>query len=543
VSVSLRTSYVGRWQSLADGAAAAHELTYAQVIARRAEQSPDHEVIVDPSGRWTMARFATEMMQAARAAIAAGVRPGDRVAVWAPNTARWLVAAMGASAAGAVLVPMNTRYKGIEAFDAVSRVRPRLIFAPGLFLGTDYPAILREAAKGRLETQIVVLDGPAEAPDLSWEAFLSAGETVPEAEAVAVRDGLSAATPSDIILTSGTTGHPKGVVTHHDQNVLAFMRHIEHLGLADGERICVTLPFFHNFGLKAGFLVAVLLGGAIVCEPVFDTSRVAQVIARERISYLPGTPTVFSSLLDDPSRAAHDLSSLNKCFVAGSMLSTELIARIKDELRIDVFTGYGLSEITGAVSLTPAGDSPELISEWAGSLVEGVEVRVVDEMGNEVPNGTPGEILARGDTIMAGYLDDVAATAEAIDADGWLHTGDIGALSEQRYIKVLDRKKDMFIVGGFNVYPAEIEHLLSSHPAIAQVAVVGMPDARLGEVAAAFVVLADGQSATEAELIAWARLNMANTKVPRRVLLTELLPTNASMKVTKAVLRALIKEA
>jgi acyl-CoA synthetase (AMP-forming)/AMP-acid ligase II len=329
-----------------------------------------------------------------------------------------------------------------------------------------------------LGTRIVVLDGDAEAPDLTWEEFTAGGETVPTARAGAVRDSISPQAPSDIILTSGTTGHPKGVITRHDQNVLALIRYIEHLGLVDGERAYVTLPFFHNFGLKAGF-------------------------------------------------------------VAGSMLSVELVARIKNELGSEVFTGYGLSEIAGAVTLTPSGGAPERVTEWAGSVVEGVEVRIIDGSGRDVPHGTEGEILARSDCVMTGYLDDQPATAAAIDAGGWLHTGNIGALDGEGYIKILDRKKDMFIAGGFNVYPAEIEQLLLRHPAIKQVAVVGMPDGRLGEVGAAFVVLAPGESATPDELTGWARLNMSNFKVPRKVTIMDALPMNTSFKVLKGELRKL----
>jgi acyl-CoA synthetase (AMP-forming)/AMP-acid ligase II len=528
-----------RWASLGNGTPAPHELTYPQLIARRAAQLADRELVVDSSVRYTFGQFEHEMMRAARAAIAAGVVPGDRVAIWAPNSVRWLVAAMGASAAGAVLVPMNTRFKGLEAADAVDRVAPRLLFTVRSFLGTDYPAMLRAAVTRPLGTRIVVLDAGAEAPDLTWEEFTAGGEAVPPARAGAVRDSISAQAPSDIILTSGTTGHPKGVITRHDQNVLALIRYIEHLGLVDGERAYVTLPFFHNFGLKAGFVVSVMLGGACVCDAVFDTSRLARFIEQERISYLPGTPTVFSSLLDDPARTSYDLSSLERCFVAGSMLSVELVARIKKELGSEVFTGYGLSEIAGAVTLTPSGGAPERVTEWAGSVVEGVEVRVIDGSGRDVPHGTEGEILARGDCVMTGYLDDQPATAMAIDAEGWLHTGDIGALDGEGYIKILDRKKDMFIAGGFNVYPAEIEQLLLRHPAIKQVAVVGMPDGRLGEVGAAFVVLAPGESATPDELTGWARLNMSNFKVPRKVTIMDALPMNTSFKVLKGELRKL----
>jgi HIP---CoA ligase len=513
------------------------QVTYPRLIARSAIESPDHELIVDNEERFTFGQFEAEMMRSARAAIAAGVRPGDRIVVWAPNSARWLVAAMGSSAAGAVTVPMNTRFKGVEAVAALNRVRPRLLFTTRDFLGTDYPAILRAAADGPLAVQIVALDQAADNRDLNWDQFLAAGEAVPPEEAVATRDSIPADWPSDIILTSGTTGEPKGVVTTHEQNVLAWTRYVRHLKLADGERTNATLPFFHNFGLKAEFLISVLLGGACICDTTFDPARLARAIERERISYLPGTPTMFASLLDVRAREGFSLQSLRRCLVAGAMVPVELVARIKQELGIEVFTGYGLSEVAGAVSLTPPGATPERVAEWAGSIVEGIEVRVVDDAGADLPNGDPGEILVRSDCAMVGYLDDTAATRATVDGAGWLHTGDIGVVDDEGYVKIVDRKKEMFIVGGFNAYPAEIEQLLLRQGSIAQVAVVAMPDERLGEVGVAFVVPSPGAALDAEEIQTWARENMSNYKVPRKVFVVGSLPMNASLKVIKGELR------
>jgi acyl-CoA synthetase (AMP-forming)/AMP-acid ligase II len=512
-------------------------VTYPQLIARNAVKFRDRELVVDSTERFTFGQFEAAMTRSARAAIAAGVRPGDRVVLWAPNSARWLVAAMGSSAAGAVIVPMNTRFKGVEAVAALNRVRPRLLFTTRDFLGTDYPAILRAAADGPLTVQIVVLDAAADDGDLDWDQFLAAGEAVPPEEAIATRDSIPADSPSDIILTSGTTGEPKGVVTAHAQNVLAWTRYVRHLKLADGERTNATLPFFHNFGLKAGFLISVLLGGACICDATFDPGRLARTIEQERVSYLPGTPTMFAALLDIRAREGSGLQSLRRCLVAGAMVPVELVARIKQELGIEVFTGYGLSEVAGGVSLTPPGATPERVAEWAGSIVEGIEIRVVDEDGADLPNGEPGEILVRSDCTMVGYLHDTAATKATVDGAGWLHTGDIGVVDDEEYVKIVDRKKEMFIVGGFNAYPAEIEGLLLGQGSIARVAVVAMPDERLGEVGVAFVVPSPGAALDAEDVRTWARENMSNYKVPRKVFVVDTLPLNASLKVVKGELR------
>jgi len=518
----------------------AWDVTFAQLVARQARAFAESDLVVEGTNRLSFAEFEAQMMRVARAIMALGVTPGERVAVWAPNSANWLVAALGASAAGAAIMPMNSRFKGVEAADVVERARPRVVFTTRHFLDNDCPKMLREASSGDLAPRIIVLDGPAHEDDLSLDQFLALAETVSLDSAIERRDSISSDAVSDIILTSGTTGSPKGVMTSHRSNVLAWLRYINHLGLRSGERINVTLPFFHNFGLKAGFLNAVLLGGACVCDATFDPVRLARLVEVERISFLPGTPTLFSGLLDSPARGDHDLSSLRICLVAGSLVPVELVHRMQAELCEQVIVGYGLSEMCAAISLTPRGASAERVAEWAGQVVEGVEVRVVDDSGADLPPGEPGEILARSDVLMIGYMDNPKATADAIDSAGWLHTGDIGVVDEERYVRITDRMKDMFIVGGFNAYPAEIERLLLHHPAISQVAVIGVPDARLGEVGAAFAVLKPGACDTSAEIVEWARENMSNYKAPRRVIIIDHLPMNASLKVLRHELRALL---
>jgi acyl-CoA synthetase (AMP-forming)/AMP-acid ligase II len=270
---------------------------------------------------------------------------------------------------------------------------------------------------------------------------------------------------------------------------------------------------------------------------VFDVTSTMVRVAEQRVTVLPGAPTLYQMLLDAPERSAHDLSSLRLAVTGAATVPVELVRRMRTELPFrTIITGYGLTEATGSVTMCREDDDAETIATTAGRAVPDIELRVVDESGAEVPPGQHGEVVTRGYHVMRGYLDDPVATAEAIDGDGWLHTGDIGVLDERGYLRIVDRMKDMFIVGGFNAYPAEIEGVLVHHPGVSQAAVVGVPDARLGQVGMAFVVPREGAVLEEDELVAWCRAEMANYKVPRRWSVVESLPLTASGKVLKTEL-------
>jgi acyl-CoA synthetase (AMP-forming)/AMP-acid ligase II len=281
-----------------------------------------------------------------------------------------------------------------------------------------------------------------------------------------------------------------------------------------------------------------MVGATVFPQAVFDVDALLARVVRERITVLPGAPSLYQSILAHPNLAAFDLSSLRLAVTGAAVIPVELVERMRRELAFEtVLTGYGLTEATGVSALCRVGDDAETVATTSGRAIPGVSMRAVDGEGRDVPPGEPGEILIAGYGVTRGYLDDPAATAAAIDADGWLHTGDVGVLDARGYVRITDRTKDMFIVGGFNTYPAEIERVLQRHPAIAQAAVVGAPDARLGEVAAAFVVLRAGASLEADALIAWSRERMANYKVPRSVVVVEALPMNATGKVLKHKLR------
>ena len=304
------------------------------------------------------------------------------------------------------------------------------------------------------------------------------------------------------------------------------------------ERFLIISPFFHAFGFNGGIVPCLLYGTTIVPCAVFDLDQVLQSIAQEKINIMPGPPAIFQSLLNHARLEDYDLSSLRRCVTGAATIPVEMVIQMRQRLGFEVvITAFGMTETTGIATACRAEDDAETIATTSGRAIPGVEVRIVDDEGHELPSGEAGEIVVRGYTNMLGYLGDPEQTAETIDADGWLHTGDIGVMNERGYIDITDRKKDMFIVGGFNAYPAEIERMMIEHPDIGQVSVIGIADERLGEVGAAFVVVAPGSRIAPDEVIAWCRERMANYKVPRQVWMVEALPLNASNKVLKIELR------
>jgi acyl-CoA synthetase (AMP-forming)/AMP-acid ligase II len=514
----------------------AAERTLPRMLAAAVARYGRRPAIEDGDVRLTFEEVAAAGARAARAFLAEGIAPGDRVAIWAPNVAEWVIAAIGAQSVGAVLVPISTRNKGAETAYVLSRSGARMLCTIAGFLDTDYVGMLAGHDLPALE-RIVMLRG--DAPEAQrWSDFLAGAEHVSESAVRARADAVSPDDIADMLFTSGTTGRPKGVLSAHGQNLRAFEVWSGWVGIREGDRYLVVSPFFHSFGYKAGWLSALMRGATIYPHPVFDAETVLQRIERERITVLPGPPTIYQSLLGSPNWRNYDLSSLRLAVTGAAAVPVELVHQMHDELGFEtVLTAYGLTESTGVVSICEPGDDAETIATTSGKAIPGTEVRCVDKDGKEVPRGEPGEIWVRGYNVMRGYYDAEEQTREAIDANGWLHTGDVGVMDERGYLRITDRIKDMFIVGGFNCYPAEIENLMFEHEGIAQVAVIGIPDARLGEVGMAFVVPAPGHSLSAEALTAWCREQMANYKVPRRIAIVSTLPLNASGKVDKLDLR------
>ena len=479
--------------------------------------------------------------QAARAFLAAGIKKGDRVAIWAPNISEWIVATLGLETIGGVLVPLNTRMKGSEAADIINRSGARMLLTVAEFAASPstvirYPEMLADVSLPDLEAT-VLMRGESTGMQ-AWQDFLNQGDKVELGEAEIAAAAVEADDIMDMLFTSGTTGKPKGVMCAHAQNIRVVATWADTVGLTTDDNYLIINPFFHSFGYKAGWLAAIIKGSTIFPVLSFDLDSVLAQIAEDKISMLPGPPTIYQSILAHPKRDQYDLSSLRLAVTGAAAVPVELVKKMRSELGFKtVVTAYGLTESCGFVAICRPEDDAEIIATTSGRAMDGVEVKCVDSNGNEVPRGEAGEIWVRGYNVMKGYFDNEAATKESITDDGWLKTGDVGTMDDNGYLKITDRIKDMYISGGFNVYPAEIENALSSIDGVVQSAVVGVPDERMGEVGKAFIVKKAGSALTEDEVSSFCKNNLANYKVPRFVEFVDAMPVNAAGKILKTELR------
>lgn len=521
--------------------------TLPEMVRNSATRFASQCAINDGDIQITYRALPEQAEQVASALANMGVTAGDRVGIWAPNMAEWILAACGVHMAGGVVVPVNTRMKGMEAADLLERSQAKVLFSMGEFLGCYYPDMLKDCCPATLEKVVVLRDAPrnnhSNIKEISWDEFLLQASDDNRNDIHTREAALTADSTSDMMFTSGTTGKPKGVLSAHGATIRAFDEWARVVGLNAGDNYLIINPFFHSFGYKAGWIAALLRGATIVPHQVFDAGVVLQRIQDEKITFLPGPPTLFHSMLDHEDLGKFDISSLTSTVTGAASVPPVLIKRMRNELGFDnVTTAYGLTECGGVATICDPSDDVETVAHYCGKALPGTELRVVDGNGNDMPAGEAGEVVLRGYHVMKGYYDNDKATAETIDADGWLHTGDVGVLNERGYLKITDRLKDMFIVGGFNCYPAEIEHLLSEHPAVAQVAVLGVPDERMGEVGCACIIPKAGATFDAAELKQWSRANMANYKVPRHFLPFDHFPVSATNKVLKREMKAGVLE-
>lgn len=515
--------------------------TTPAALWRAAEQFGSNEAVADGSDRTTYTELLERVRLAARALMAKGVEAGDRVAVWAPNTHHWVEAFLAAQYAGATLVPISTRYTGHEALDLLERTQAKVLVVPDRFLKADRLAdVLKAAGPQGIPTLQLVLRTPSDDPDsgapttefpggeiLEWDQLAAAAEPVSTDEADARARAVSPDDVADILFTSGTTGKSKGVMTAHRQTVGIADAWADCAAVDANDRYLVINPFFHTFGYKAGIMVCLLRGATIVPAAVFDVPTIMTMIADEKISVLPGAPTIHQTILDFPTRDEYDLSSLRVAITGAAAVPVVLVERMQAELGYDaVITAYGQTEAV-VVTMCRTDDDPVTVATSSGRAIPGMEVRI----------GENGEILVRGENVMLGYLDDPEATRKTIDEDGWLHTGDVGVLDERGYLDITDRLKDMYISNGFNVYPAEVENALARMDSLAEAAVIGIPDERAGEVGRAYVVPKPGVTVTAEEVIAFCKERLANFKIPREVKIVGGLPRNPSGKVLKNDLR------
>ncbi|MGW8815875.1 FadD3 family acyl-CoA ligase [Gordonia terrae] len=510
--------------------------TTPAAVRRAAHTWADRIALVDaqwapsshPRLELTWAQLHGAVRSFAGALVASGIQAGDRVAIWSPNSFHWPIAALGVHYAGATLVPLNTRYTAGEAVEIVERSGSRAVIVSGEFLGADHASeLLRDhrASMPDLVVRVPLTNGTT-APDgaVDWHEFLDRATDDAQTEADRRADAVSPEDISDILFTSGTTGKSKGVLATHRQTLTGSYGWGANAGLHPGDRYLMVNPYFHTFGYKAGILPSVLFGVTMLPLAVYSPEQAMTLVSYERATVFPGAPTIFQTILDDPKRADHDLSSLRIVITGAAIVPVVLVERLQQDLGVDtVITAYGLTEASGFVSTCTPDDDDTTVATTCGRAFPGMEIRLSDD----------GEVLARGDMVMVGYLDDPDATAATIDADGWLHTGDIGTIDERGNLKITDRLKDMYICGGFNVYPAEIEQTLARIDGVTESAVVGVPDDRLGEVGRAYLTVRADADLDEDRVIAYAKQHLANFKVPRSVVFVEQFPRNAAGKILK----------
>ena len=497
--------------------------TIPQVLDGIADQFSGHYALVTEDRQLTFAELRDEVRRAAAALIDLGVSAGDRVAIWSPNTWHWVVACLATTYAGGVLVPLNTRYTASEATDILGRTGAPLLFASGEFLGADKAASIDRDALPDLKHITRV---PIEKADGTWDEFMSRSADLEAADARAA--AVKPDDVSDILFTSGTTGRSKGALCAHRQSLAGSAAWAECGQITSEDRYLCINPFFHNFGYKAGILACLQTGATLIPQLTFDPERAMAAVADHRITVLPGPPTIYQVLLDHPKRGDYDLTSLRFAVTGAAVVPVVLIERMQNELDIDiVLTAYGLTEANGFGTMCTADDDAVTVATTCGRPIADFELRV----------GEHDEVLLRGPNVMLRYLDDPEATAAAIDVDGWLHTGDVGRVDEAGNLSITDRLKDMYISGGFNVYPAEVEQVLARLEGVVESAVIGVPDDRLGEVGKAFVV-AKPEAKLDAEtVIAYTREHLAKFKTPTSVEFLDVLPRNPGGKVVKPLLR------
>ncbi len=501
------------------------------MLDRIARELPDHNALVTAEKTLTFAGLRDEVRRAAAAMIDLGVAPGDRVAIWSPNTWHWVVACLATHYAGAVVVPLNTRYTAGEAADILARTEAPLLIAMGEFLGyrpgrrsgprsTARPAAHRAGAPRSGRRHLGRVRRPRDS-DLRRPPMRAPPPSRPD-------------DVSDILFTSGTTGRSKGVLCAHRQSLSAPAAWAACGEVTSADRYLCINPFFHNFGYKAGILACLQTGATLIPMLTFDPEAAMRAVQDHRATVLPGPPTIYQTLLDHPKRADYDLTSLRFAVTGAAVVPVVLIERMQSELDIDiVLTAYGLTEASGFGTMCRADDDAVTVATTCGRP----DRRFRAAHRRPGAGDEAGEVLLRGPNVMLGYLDDAEATAAAIDAEGWLHTGDVGTVDAAGNLRITDRLKDMYICGGFNVYPAEIEQVLARLPGVAEAAVIGVPDERLGEVGKAFVVRLPGSELDEQGVIAYTREHLANFKTPRSVEFLDVLPRNPGGKVVKPQLR------
>ncbi|GEP35748.1 AMP-binding protein [Nocardioides szechwanensis] len=514
------------------------EETIGANFARTAAEHADREALVEVASgrRWTWAELDRDVDDLAQALIAAGLEPGDRVGIWAPNCAEWTLTQYATAKAGVVLVNINPSYRTHELAYAVNQSGLRLLVAASRFKTSDYRAMVEETRDQcpTLETVVYL-----ETDDLP--GFVEAGRGLP-ADALPRRmAGLSPDDPINIQYTSGTTGFPKGATLSHRNILNNGYLVTELINLTPEDRLCIPVPFYHCFGMVMANLGCTTHGATMVIPaPGFDPEITLRTIAEERCTGVYGVPTMFIAMQNHPTFADHDLSSLRTGIMAGSICPVEVMRRCIDDMHMaEVAIAYGMTETSPVSCQTCADDDLDRRTATIGRVHPHVEIKIVDPVtGETVQRGQPGEFCTRGYSVMLGYWQDPEKTAEAVDADGWMHTGDLAEMREDGYCNIVGRIKDMVIRGGENIYPREIEEFLYTHPDIEDVQVIGVPDEKYGEELCAWIKMRAGAAPLDADSVrAFATGKLAHYKVPRYVRVVDEFPMTVTGKIRKVQMR------
>ena len=524
--------------------------TLSQVLRETTERYPLRNAVLDPGGvTMTYEELNARVDRLARGLLDIGVAKGDKVGLWMPNVPEWVIAYFATARIGAVVVPMNTRYKTHEVEYILDDSEATTLFAVSSFVGIDYIEMIGEIRGNLPNLKHVVIVGEPGDEMHAFDELSVRGETLLEDGAIAERE--ATCEPSDnvfILYTSGTTGSPKGAMLSHHNIARNAEQVTEVLHTTEEDVFLLAVPFFHCFGCVMGITGSITWGAAMVPMQVFKPKEVLGLVERFGVSVLYGVPTMFVLELEENRKGKddgtpYDVSTLRTGIMAGAPCPIEVMKGTMEELHCNVSIAYGLTEASPVITMTRFDDSIEKRVETVGRALDGIEVKIADDDRRPLPTDEMGELACRGYNVMLGYYRAPEVTAQTIDNEGWLYSGDLATMDAEGYVKIVGRKKDMLICGGFNVYPAEIEEYLFTHPKVQNVSVIGVPDDVFGEVAVAYVIPREGETIDPQEIVDYCVGEIANFKVPRYVEVVDEFPMTQSGKVQKFRLRESANEA
>lgn len=523
--------------------------TLSQVLSETTRAFPQRDAIIDQGCKISYQELNERVNQLARGLIELGVRKGEKVGLWMPNVPKWVIAYFAIARIGAVVVPMNTRYKSHEVHYILQNSEATTLFMADTFVGIDYRKMIGEVRENLPGLKHIIVSGEKGSDMHTFDEVVALGTSHLDDGKIDKREAIC--DPRDnvfILYTSGTTGNPKGAMLSH-HNIAENARQVTQvLHTSEKDTFLLAVPFFHCFGCVMGIMGAITWGASLVPMSVFKAKEALELIEEEEVSILYGVPTMFVLELEEYRKgkddgSQYDVSSLRTGIMAGAPCPVEVMRGTMEELGCNVSIAYGLTEASPVITMTRFDDSLERRVETVGKALPGIEVKITDDDRWSLPPGEMGELTCRGYNVMLGYYKMPGKTAEVIDEEGWLYSGDLATVDEEGYVKIVGRKKDMLITGGFNVYPAEIEEYLFTHPKVQNVSVVGVPDKVMGEVAIAHIIPREGMTIDPQEIVDYCMGKIANFKVPRYVEIVDEFPMTQSGKIQKFRLREVAKEA